>query len=187
MKRRIMLAIAVSAVLALGAGLLATPALGATTHHTVAQFQTFMKGQWSDGPNQYTNWQRVQITGSHKDPCFNYYDTDDVMHQYANPALAVHNAPADPAAACPVAARVGGVPVMMASWYNPFSWDWGHILSSIWNTIWDNCLKGATTGLVGTATGKTIFNLLTKGAKFEVGPGGWVVLGIGGCIASISW
>jgi hypothetical protein len=73
------------------------------------------------------------------------------------------------------------------SWFNPFSWDWGHILSATWNEIRNNCLSGAAQGVVGTASGTTIVNLPARGGKITPGPGGYAAIAIGGCVVSMLW
>ncbi len=176
----------------------AVPAAAAatTTHHSVAAARAYIVGKWTSGPNSYTKWQRIQITGSHQDPCFDFFDIDDVMHQYVDPTSPPSTRPVGPRqqggipADCPqgVPTAVPGVGrVVPLSWYNPFSWDWGHILSSTWNTIWDNCLKGATEGVVGTASGATIVNLLARGGKVFVGPYGYAAIAVGGCVVNMAW
>ena len=159
-----------------------------TTHHSLAEARSYIVGRWTSGPNSYTRWQRIQITGSHKDLCFNFYDIDDVMHQYVDPTKAQPATALRVLVGCPQSAGAAAVPsITPRSWYNPFSWDWGHIMSSTWNAIWDNCLKGATEGVVGTASGTTIVNLLARGGKVFVGPYGYAAIAIGGCVVNLAW
>lgn len=128
-------------------------------------------GAWSTGPNTYTKWQRVQMLNFSRDNGnYRYYDTDDKMHQYPNPTLVDSTGAVQP-----------------NSWWNPFSWDWSHIMSSAWNNIFKKCLQGAAQGVVGTASGTLTVNLLTRGAKLFVGPEGYAALAIGGCIVNITF
>jgi hypothetical protein len=192
-----------------------TPPADAATkhHHTVAQAVTYLKGKWTTGPNTYTKWQRIQLTGFVKgwDCVHNRYawNPQDVMHQYRNPTTA----PALPSAAVARAAT-GGLPALVHlngeaapattctippgvvsrdasihpdSWYNPASWNWGHILSKTWNAIWNHCLSGATQGVVGTASGTLVINLLARGGKVFVGPEGYAAIAIGGCVVNLVW
>jgi hypothetical protein len=69
---------------------------------------------------------------------------------------------------------------------NTLTWI-GGTSSSAWNAIWDNCLSGATAGVVGTASGTTIINLLARGGKIFVGPAGYAAIAIGGCVVNLLW
>lgn len=72
-------------------------------------------------------------------------------------------------------------PVMqLNSWYNPASWDWGHILRTAWDAMWNGCLKGSVTGLVGSAAGTLMVNLIAGGGKEFVGPYGYTVIASAG-------
>jgi hypothetical protein len=79
----------------------------------------------------------------------------------------------------PRGAAAGTVVRVPLSWYNPFSWNWGHVLGKIWNAVWNNCLSGAAQGIVGTASGTLAVNLIARGAKVVVGPSGYAVIAIG--------
>jgi hypothetical protein len=66
----------------------------------------------------------------------------------------------------------GGEKLGAGQWYNPGSWNWGHMLGSTWNGIRNNCAKGAVPGVVGTASGALIANLIVRGGAVFVGPQG---------------
>ncbi|UQX88734.1 hypothetical protein M6D93_01725 [Jatrophihabitans telluris] len=71
------------------------------------------------------------------------------------------------------------------SWWNPGSWDWGSILGSVWDGLWNKCAKGALTGVVGNASGSVIRKLVVRGARVYVGWQGYAVLAISGCVVNL--
>lgn len=71
--------------------------------------------------------------------------------------------------------------------YNPFSWDRGHIPGSTWSALWNTCLSGAGSGVVGTASGTLAVNLLARGGLLVIGPQGYAAIAIGGCVVSLIW
>lgn len=79
----------------------------------------------------------------------------------------------------------GGQVIYPDSWFNPLSWHWSNILGTVWNNIVLKCAKGAAKGLVGTASGTLITNLLIRGAKLYVGPYGYAAMAIGGCSVDV--
>jgi len=91
---------------------------------------------------------------------------------------------------CPVCTTSGlnpqaVTPDGLPRWANPADWDWGSILGKVWFTFWDNCGKGALTGLIGTATTTVATNLVAVGAKTFVGPYGYAMMAVGGCIMNL--
>lgn len=135
-------------------------------HPTLAQAKTALKGK-SVGPNKYTSYGKATITGW---TTSGKYTKAVVKTVYFNPALAMASS---------------GNQMVPQSWYNPFSWDWGHILGSTWNAIWNNCAKGAVKGSVGGVTTDVAIKLINRGASLYVGPYGYLVLGISGCFATL--
>ena len=162
----------------------------ATTNHTVAQVEAYAKGKYY-GPTSFSGFGRATITSySSYVSCTDrktYYGAGLTMARYPNPTQVkgVRSSAtllAKPGATCE--ATPGMLP-MSSDWWNPFSWDWGHILGSTWNTLWNNCVKGAASGVVGTASGTLIINLLIKAAKVFIGPEGYAALAIGGCVVDL--
>lgn len=71
------------------------------------------------------------------------------------------------------------------TWYNPFSWDWGHILGSMWQHLKD-CLSGAAGAFLPSMGGTLAVNLLIHGGpKLYVGPAGYAAIAVGGCLGKI--
>jgi hypothetical protein len=178
---------AIVCVAVLTVATVAAPSAEATgTQRSISWVRSYMVGKWTSGPNAATKWQRVQITGSHKDPCFNFYDIDDVMHQYVDPAVVTSQPRTATAADRALRAASMVCPTVVAySWFNPFSWDWGDILGDVWNTLWNSCLSGTAAGLVGTASGTLVWNLLARGAKLVPGAAGYATAAISGCVVKL--
>ena len=78
-----------------------------------------------------------------------------------------------------------GISMNLPSWANPLGWDWLGMIGWVWTTIIDKCLTGALQGVVGTASGTLIVNLMMRGAKLYVGPWGYAALAIGGCTVGL--
>jgi hypothetical protein len=136
-------------------------------HPTLAQVKAGEQGRVL-GPNAYTQYGRATIAGW------------SVSGKYTRVSLKT-------AYVSPLGVRLnpGSGLATPNSWYNPGSWDWGHILGSTWNGIWNNCAKGSLTGVVGTASGTLIVNLLVRGGAVFVGPEGYAAIAIGGCVVNL--
>jgi hypothetical protein len=135
-------------------------------HPTVAQLKASELAK-SVGPSRYTQYGRTTISGW------------TVSGKYTKAVLkAVYVSPAG-------LRTVSKTVVVPNSWYNPGSWDWGHILGATWSAIWNNCAKGAVTGVVGTASGAVIVNLIARGGVIFFGPGGYAAIAIGGCVVNL--
>jgi|BarGraNGADG00212_1021973.scaffolds.fasta_scaffold59174_1 hypothetical protein len=85
---------------------------------------------------------------------------------------------------CPT--ETGQVGPLGADWWNPFSWNWDHILGTIWNDIVLKCLKGALAGSVGTASTQLATKLIQRVAYLKLGWQGYAVAAISGCVVSIT-
>lgn len=154
----------------------ATPGVAAATtsilpppnwyHPTLSQAKSGFVGR-SLGPNAYTSYGKYTITGW---TVSGKYTVPVSKVIYVSPVVA------------PGYVASGMHP---DSWYNPTTWDWGHILGSTWSAIWNNCLKGATAGVVGSASVTTATNLLARGGKLFVGPEGYAVIAFGGCVTNL--
>jgi hypothetical protein len=135
-------------------------------HPTLGQAESALKGQ-SVGPNSYTRFGKSTITGWKTSGKYTFAITK-VTH--VSPAIAA------------AALRTSGV---LASWWNPFSWDWGHILGSTWNAIWNNCMKGALAGVSLQATQSVAMKLIDRGARVFVGPSGYLSIAISSCVVAM--
>lgn len=142
---------------------------------TVPQVLKYVTGK-KIGPSVYTEYASFIITGFYKDSTGRYVRTrSGVSCNICTTALTPQTAPNS----------LGSGPVMQPnSWYNPASWDWGHILGTAWNATWNGCLKGSLTGLVGSAGGTLMVNLIARGGKVFVGPYGYAAIAVGGCIVA---
>ena len=139
----------------------ATPPPDPSPYLTVAQVLAYATTK-SVGPSAYTGYGKETITGFYKNAAGNY-------HAHLSAVTKVN--PTTPLVVSPD-----------LTWSNPFSWDWGHILGEAWDAIWQHCLKGAATGIVGRAAGALIANLIARGGAVFVGPWGYAAIGIGGCL-----
>lgn len=133
-------------------------------HPTLSQAESALKGQ-TVGPNAYTDYGKSTITGWSTSGKYTKAVTKVV---YVSPAGVMTSSILRP-----------------NSWYNPFSWDWGHILGSTWNAIWNNCVSGATNGTVGTASVDLAKKLLDRGAALVISPEGYLAVAIGGCFTTL--
>jgi hypothetical protein len=70
------------------------------------------------------------------------------------------------------------------SWYNPASWDWGHIMGSAWNSFWDGCVRHGSKAVASTASVTVIVNLMARGGAIYVGPYGYAAVAVGGCLVN---
>lgn len=149
---------------------------GGPTRVSLSQAGAYFKNKHV-GPNKYTSYGELLFTGifyrhnSSSGTGSSYYYSPG-EHVY-NKGLAVMAKPG-------VMTGPDGV-AQPDSWYNPASWDWGHIFSVLWSKV-AQCAKGAAKGLVGTASGTLAVNLLAKGAKLVPGPYGYAAVAIGGCV-----
>jgi hypothetical protein len=179
MKRKILLVL-IALAMAIGlSAVVAGPAQAVTTHHTAAQLRAYEVGKFY-GPNSYTSWGKGTITGF-TTPCGGTLSAATVAYkQYPSPLVAPRVTPA----------AVLGPNICLIQpndWWNPFSWDWSSILGSFWDQVWNKCISGALKGVVTTASGVKITELLIKGAKVGISPEGYVVLAISSCLISLSW
>lgn len=201
--------IATLAVAATVASSTTVAANATTTHHSVSSVISHVTGK-TLGPKQATDWGKATITGftsayncgNHK----TYWTAKMSFKQYPNPLVArAHinlgstlSRPMDGpslvslSVQCPIGVKTMSVVTpdgMMHpdSWYNPTSWDWGSILGATWNNIVKKCLGGAATGLVGTASGTLIVNLIARGGKVFVGPYGYAAIAVGGCVVAVAF
>jgi hypothetical protein len=174
----------------------------AATHHTVSWWLAYEKGKYL-GPNADTSWGRMTITGFAA--CGGHYYKIYKITQYPNPTTAgsvdagsvragsvragsLGTGPVAPSAADPPATISPSVcPTGMHpdSWWNPFSWNWEHILGIIWNDIVAKCMRGALSGAVGTASTSLATKLIAKVATIKVGPQGYAIAAIAGCTVGL--
>ncbi|MCW2540296.1 MAG: hypothetical protein JWN95_2021 [Frankiales bacterium] len=167
MRRLIVLILSIAAILSVASSAQAAPSKlpvppGGASRVSVAQAMTALKGK-TLGPNRYTAYGRATIAGWRKS---GRYEVPVLRTSYPG-VVAVKPLP--------------GTSISPNSWYNPTTWDWGHILGATWNAVWSRCLKGALKGVVGTASGTLLINLAARGGTLFIGPWGYAALAIGGC------
>jgi hypothetical protein len=169
MRRLILLILSVATVFSISSVAHAAPSNlpvppGGASRVSVAQAMIALKGK-TVGPNRYTANGRAVIAGWRK------------SGRYEVPVL--RTTFPGVVALTPLPARS----ISPNSWYNPTTWDWRHLLGATWNTIWSRCLKGALKGVVGSASGALLVNLVARGGKLFIGPWGYAAVAIGGCTA----
>lgn len=135
-------------------------------HPTLAQAEAVLKGR-TVGPNTYTNFGKLTITGFVTSGKYTTARTSVVFVPPVMPMLT------DPA------------PMRPGSWWNPTTWDWGHILGSTWNAVWNKCVVGAAKGVVGSGSVDIAGKLLARGGILTISPQGYLAIAIGGCFTTL--
>lgn len=196
--KRVLIIVAIIA-----ANLLVAPQPASATtqyHHTVTWWGTTLLHQHT-GPARQTYWGESVIVGWHH-PAFQLNAWIPTQKMYYRPPLM---APTSTQLAATQSAATG------STWWNPFSWNWlggdnqgclgkpiglvpscGILRIGLPDWFADKvsyCVHGAVNGFIGTiVSGAAIWWLLSSGlGKLVIGPGGWAVIAITGCVAGITW
>lgn len=119
------------------------------------------------GPNSYTYWGRIHVYGFTAPNSSGYIAPMTTLTNGANPTMRPN------------------MPMKGGLWYEPWTWDWDHIMGQIWDEIWNACVHSALSSVVGTAGTTLATNLLARGAKIVIGPEGYAYLAFGSCLAGI--
>lgn len=139
-----------------------------------------MRGKYYGG-NAWTGYGRATINGFTRDAAGKYHRT--LTMAYTGNTTIANGIKTGPNVG-PEAIHPG--PIMGPnSWYNPGSWDWGHILGVTWSFLWNDCLKGAVGGDVGAVGTQLATELLIKGG-LAITWQGYAAVAIGGCMANLA-
>lgn len=186
---------ALLAMMVVALALAFAPAASATaTRHTLKGWHSILVGQHV-GPDADTHYQYSTITGFHSIAHTGGYLYDMNLHltpsPYATVAWVGHGTPVSR----DITIRSDGTvrdshtnqPILLDSWYNPFSWNWSHILGKVLDLM-KECANGAAHGLVGSLSGPPIIAVLTRGAHIgATTPTAAATASLFGCLWGIYW